>query len=229
MGNQPPTPPTPPPAPLPPMTFTRGNNEDWNSTYVGQCGAAPKYLMNAVPNSFKLTDLSNVQITSAAYITPSGTIRKYANGDSSNSTGTCPTITTTTSQNLLNTLTQDDPMTASTPCSFSVIPPEQQTDLSQLNGQLVEMAQKIFNRISNLKRKIDTSATASDEMKTQLAEQLAVFQTRLQDLQNIDSNDTTLSMRVNDLTSETEISNRVYYLLIAMMIVLIIASSYLLR
>ena len=229
MGNQPPTPPPPPPPPVPPMTFTRSTNEDWNSTYVGQCGAAPKYLMNAVPNSFKITDLSNVEITTAGYITPAGTLRKYNNGKLSNTTNTCPTAVSTTSQTLLSAIAAGDPMTETTPCGFSVIPPEQQTNLSQLNGQLLEMAQKIFNRISNLKKKLDTSANASDEMKQQLADQLKVFQARLQELQMIDTTDTTFETRVGDIAGEAEASNRTYYLLITMIIVLVIASSYLLR
>lgn len=227
MGNQPPAP-TPPP-PLPPMTFNRQTNEDWNSTYMGQCGAAPKYLMNVVPNSFKITDLSNVEITTSAYVTPTGTIRKYANGKLSNSTNTCPTAVTTTAQTLLNTIASGEPMTDSTPCGFSVIPPDQQMNLSQLNGQLLEMAQKIYNRILGLKTRLDNSAQASDEMKQQLADQLKTFQAQLQSLQMIDKDDTTLATRVSDIRSEAEASNRTYYLLITMMIVLIIASTYMLR
>lgn len=232
MGNQPPTPPTPPtPAapPVPPMTFTRGANEDWNTTYLGTCGAAPKYLMNVVPNSFKMTDLSNVEITTAAYITPSGTLRKYNNGKTSNTTNTCPTAVSTTAQSLLEVIGTGDPMTDSTPCGFSVVSPEQQTELSQLNGQLLEMAQKIFGRISKLKQRLDNSADASAEMKQQLASQLKDFQAQLQNLQNIDTDDTTFNTRVSDLTSQTDATNRIYYLLITMVVILILVSTYMLR
>jgi len=45
----------------------------------------------------------------------------------------------------------------------------------------------------------------------------------------IDKDDTTLATRVSDIRSEAEASNRTYYLLITMMIVLIIASTYMLR
>lgn len=161
------------------------------------------------------------------YVNKDGNLRLYPNNDITNTTGTCPNMNPiSVSKAVWSSLKKGSNMDKDTLCAFGTIDINKKQELKQINQQLMDIANEIYQKIEESQQIIEKVQAQEQFESKYLDNQLTRFKGLFEKYNTINEKTPTLDAMLED-GSLTENSQYYKYILIVIgaIIVMLIANK----
>lgn len=152
------------------------------------------YIYNAMYEIIENMNQSN----SIGYVDETNRLRPYQSVEMTNNTGTCPSNT----QNILssdwNAFTRGEPMTESTLCNLGKVDMKDKRELEDINRQLLETANEMYEKIQQLREKYNSYNELSAAQEEVLQKQLGKYRHMYEKIKKVTDNDETIHAMTED-------------------------------
>ena len=162
------------------------------------------------------------------YVDNNGKIHIYPNNNIQNDTGTCPTLTEDIGTDVWNSFTSDpnnlgSNMTVNTLCALGTVDPAVKQKLTNLNKQLIQLSQQIYEKIQKTKQNNINVTNQIGIEKNYLDDQLARFKTMFKRMKKINNKKAILNIMEEDskLLSTSSNYNYVMWSIVATILLLL--------
>jgi len=136
--------------------------------------------------------------TNAGYVDESNRLRPYQSVDMTNNTSTCPTDVQTILSSDWNAFTRGEPMTESTLCNLGKVDMKDKRELEDINRQLLETANEVYEKIQGLREKYKSYNEISSAQEEALQKQLGKYRHMYKKIKKISDNDTKIQAMTED-------------------------------
>ena len=125
-------------------------------------------------------------------------LRQYQSNKMTNNTGTCPSDTNKISSSNWNALTKGDVMMPSTLCNLGKVDMKDKRELEEINKQLLETANEMYEKIQVLREKYNSYNQLSNKQEEILGKQLDKYRHMYDKIKKITDKDSTLHAMFDD-------------------------------
>lgn len=167
------------------------------------------------------TEEVNVSNGNVGYVDKNNILHRYPNGNTNNTTGTCPSIVETVTQEIWDSFQQGDEMTKTTLCDLGTVDEERRSELEQLNNQLIEQSKNIYSKIEQARNQINSVDNMERNKEIELNTQIGSFKSLFDEYNKFHKHHDTLKAMMDDNIMMTESNFYSYILWTTIAIVLI--------
>jgi hypothetical protein len=190
-----------------------------NNQRIGSGRFSAVYEIN--PQAFNIKDKQ--EVGKVAYINNFGMLRQYPNNNIQNNTGTCPTLIEDIDVEVWNNYPKASNMTVDTLCALGTVDPAVKQKLTNLNNQLIQLSQQIYEKIQETKQSNVNVTNQIGIEKNYLDDQLARFKTMFERMKKITNKKDVLNIMKEDsrLLSTSSNYNYVMWSIVATILLLL--------
>lgn len=170
--------------------FTKGQNQNYPGCNDAVC-------CKKVDNNSTLS-----------YIDNNGNMRKYNSLNINDTNESCPKGIETISEEIYKAFPLGENMSADTLCALANVGNEQKQKLVNLNNQLLQLSEQIYNKIQTSQSKVNENNGLNSDMNMKLNTQLDSFKQNFQELTNIQNQFKTSSPTLNQMFKDKELINK---------------------
>lgn len=152
------------------------------------------HIYNAI---YEITE-SNELTNKIGYVDENNMLRQYESNKMINNTGTCPSDTNKISSSNWNAFTKGDVMMPTTLCNLGKVDMKDKRELEEINKQLLETANEMYEKIQVLREKYNSYNQLSNKQEEILGKQLDKYRHMYDKIKKITDKDSTLHAMFDD-------------------------------